>query len=136
MFHDRDSIFMNRVKEVLPDFGIISSPTAPRSPWQNPFVESFNATLRRDLLNHVIVKDEMHLRKLLREYIRFYNNYRMHSGLMDSPEGMKHYQKPSEKNTLKKLKSIPVLNGLHYIYTWDYPPSSQDDDSLSTPKAA
>lgn len=116
MIHDRDSAFMNRVRLALPAyFNIQSCPTVPRSPWQNPFVESFNGTLRRELLNHVIIKDEFHLRRLLREYIDFYNTRRMHSGLMESPYG----------NTIAckrpagaKLKSKPVLNGLHHIYYW------------------
>ncbi|MES0491563.1 MAG: integrase core domain-containing protein [Leptospirales bacterium] len=115
MVHDRDSAFMHRVKEALPVyFDIESKPTAPQSPWQNPFVESFNGTLRRELLNHVIVKDEFHLRKLLNEYIEFYNNHRMHSGLMDSPEGGTIQKRPQGA----KLKSRSVLNGLHHIYYW------------------
>jgi len=118
MVHDRDTIFMNQVSRALAGFGLESTPTAPRSPWQNPFVESFNATLRRELLNHVIIKDEMHLRKLLREYVDFYNNQRMHSGLMDSPNGLQHYTNPPTKNTIKQLRSTPVLNGLHRVYYW------------------
>jgi len=65
MVHDRDSMFIYKVKNSLSEyFGIESTPTAPHSPWQNPFVERFNGTLRKELLNHVIVKDEFHLRKL------------------------------------------------------------------------
>jgi len=115
MVHDRDSMFMHRVKEVLPDyFGIESKPTAPRSPWQNPFVERFNGTLRKELFNHVIIKDEFHLRKLMDEYIYFYNTHRMHSGLMDSPIGGTIVKRPPGA----KLRSKPVLNGLHHIYFW------------------
>jgi len=110
---------MNRVRHAVPHFfNLQSVPTAPHSPWQNPFVESFNATLRRDLLNHVIIKDEFHLRELLDEYIPFYNNHRMHSALMDSPNGMSHYDRPPDKNAIRKLKSLPVLNGLHHVYSW------------------
>ncbi|MES0491080.1 MAG: integrase core domain-containing protein [Leptospirales bacterium] len=115
MIHDRDSMFMNRVKEVLPVyFGIESKPTAAHSPWQNPFVERFNGTLRKDLFNHVIVKNEFHSRKLLDEYIPFYNTHRMHSGLMDSPIGGTIAERPPDA----KLRSKPVLNGLHHIYYW------------------
>jgi len=118
MVHDRDATFMHRVKDVLPQFGLASSPTAPRSPWQNAFVESFNGTLRRELFKHIIFKDEFHLRSALSEYIDFYNHSRMHSGLMDSPVGMEHYAKPPPKNILKNLRSTPVLNGLHHVYSW------------------
>jgi hypothetical protein len=45
VIHDRDSIFMHRVRESLPVFfNLKSSPTAPHSPWQNPFIESFSGT--------------------------------------------------------------------------------------------
>ena len=115
MIHDRDATFMYRVRDTLPKyFGIQSKPTAPHSPWQNPFVESFNGTLRRELLKHVVVKDEFRLRERLNEYVDFYNNHRMHSGLMDSPFGGTIQKRPPGA----KLKSRPVLNGLHHIYYW------------------
>lgn len=119
MIHDRDSIFMYKVRGVLEKyFQLKSKVTSPQSPWQNPFVESFNATLKRELLSHVVLKDELHLRKLLNEYIAYYNKYRMHSGLMDSPEGLTHFNEPPQKGSLRKLKSVPVLNGLHRYYYW------------------
>ncbi|MES0492172.1 MAG: transposase, partial [Leptospirales bacterium] len=115
MIHDNDSTFMYKVKKVLPEyFNIESKPTAPHSPWQNPFVESFNGTLRRELLNHVIVKNESHCRKLMKEYVEFYNKHRMHSGLMESPKGNTIQTRPIGA----KLKSKGVLNGLHHIYYW------------------
>ena len=114
--HDRDTIFMNRVDQVLPEyFNITPCPTAPGSPWQNPYAESFFATLRRELLNHMIFRDEGKLRSCLSEYIDFYNNHRMHSGIMEAPNGGTIKQRPAKA----KLKSKPVLNGLHHIYYWE-----------------
>ena len=42
--------------------------TAPRSPWQNAYVERIIGSIRRDCLNHVIVIDERHLRRVLSAY--------------------------------------------------------------------
>src|SRR5260370_3251627 len=60
LLRDRDSIyggkFRRRVKGIL----IAEVLTAPRSPWQNPFVERVIGTIRRELLDHVIVLNEGH----------------------------------------------------------------------------
>jgi len=46
-----------------------SAKSAPRSPWQNPHVERVIGTLRRDCIDHVIVFNDNHLRRLLRDYL-------------------------------------------------------------------
>jgi len=40
--------------------------TAYWSPWQNPFVERFRGTLRRELLDNVMILSEGHLKRLLK----------------------------------------------------------------------
>src|SRR5205823_3662671 len=57
-----------RIAEVL---------TAPRSPWQNPFAERVIGTIRRELLDHVIVLSEGHVRRRLHNYLRYYHGSRM-----------------------------------------------------------
>jgi len=55
-------------------------------PWQNPFVERVIGTIRRDCLDHVIVPDERHLRRILREYVDYYHSCRTHMSLeKDAP---------------------------------------------------
>jgi len=61
--------------------------TAPRSPWRNPFVERVIGTIRRELLDHVIVLNEGHLRRRLHSYLRYYHRSRTHLALeKDAPE--------------------------------------------------
>ncbi len=60
--------------------GIRDGPVAPRSPWQNGYVERVIGSIRRDLLDHVIVTGEGHLRRMLRAYADYYNGYRTISG--------------------------------------------------------
>ena len=61
--------------------------TAPRSPWQNAFAERVIGTIRRELLDHVIVLNEQHLRRRLRSYLRYYHGSRTHLALdKDAPE--------------------------------------------------
>jgi transposase InsO family protein len=58
---DNDSIFSDRVEEWISSLGIEPRRTAFRSPWQNGIAERWVATVKRDLLDHVIVIDREHL---------------------------------------------------------------------------
>ena len=61
---------------------------AYQSPWQSGVAERWVGSCRRELLDHVIVFDEAHLRSLVREYLRYYHaEDRTHDGLgKDTPE--------------------------------------------------
>jgi hypothetical protein len=66
--------------------GIREGPIAPRSPWQNRYVERVIGSIRRELLDHVIVMGEGHLRRLLHDYASCCNTWRTHPGLdKDAP---------------------------------------------------
>jgi putative transposase len=54
---------------------------APRSPWQNPFVERVVGSVRRECLDHVIVLNERHLRHVLSSYFQYYHEARTHLSL-------------------------------------------------------
>ena len=96
--------------------GIEEVRIAYRSPWQNPFVERFGGTLRRELLDHVIVLGEGHLERLLREFIEeYYHPCRPHQGLDgDTPIPQTKAQVPITGPTT--LISTPILGGLHHLY--------------------
>ena len=72
-------------------------------------------TVRRELLDHVVVLSEDHLRRLLREYVEYYNADRVHSSLGDSPAGRSSESKPSDR---AKIIRLPRVGGLHGRYTW------------------
>ena len=55
--------------------------TAARSPWQNPYVERLIGSIRRDCLDHMIIFNENHLRRVLKEYFKYYHESRTHLGL-------------------------------------------------------
>jgi putative transposase len=71
--------------------------------------------VRRDLLDHVIVFDERHLRRLLREYVAFYNAERVHTVLRDAPNGQPIERPPFSSS---RLVSHSRLGGLHHHYGW------------------
>src|SRR5271157_90978 len=70
LVYDRDSIFSKRVGEAIRSLGTEPVRTAYRSPWQNGTAERWVGTCRRELLDRVIVLNERHLHRRLREYVR------------------------------------------------------------------
>ena len=88
--------------------------TAFRSPWQNGIAERWVGSVRRDLLDHVIVLNERHLRRLLKDYVRYYHEDRTHLGLeKDTPGGRVAASAPG---SVHKVISLPRLGGLHHRY--------------------
>ena len=76
LLHDRDRAF-SAVKGI----GVQDVETAPRSPWQNAYVERFIGSVRRECLDHVIILTAAALRRVLTEYIACYTRTRTHLGL-------------------------------------------------------
>ena len=90
-------------------------PCSFRSPWQNGIAERWVGSVRRDLLDHVIVLNERHLRRLLKDYVRYYHEDRTHLGLgKDTPGDRVPASVPPRG---QKVISLPRLGGLHHRYT-------------------
>ncbi len=115
LLRDNDGIYGAGVKAFLERCGIEEVRIAYRSPWQSPYVERFIGTLRRDLLNHVIILNQEHLQRLLREYINeYYHIARPHQGLAgETPIAQ---AKPSPIAGPAQIISIPVAGGFHHRY--------------------
>lgn len=79
----------------------------------NCFAERVIGTLRRECTDHLIVLNERHLMRLLREYVeQYYNVARPHLSLeRNAPVPRRREPTPAEK-----LKATPVLGGLHHRY--------------------
>jgi transposase InsO family protein len=91
-------------------WGFGDRPIAPRSPWQNPYVERLIGTLRRDCLDHVLILGERHLRRVLTLYSQYYNDTRTHLSLAkDSPLGRAIQRSGT-------IVATPILSGLHHRY--------------------
>jgi putative transposase len=65
LLRDRDGIYGTQFQRRVESMGIKKVLTAPRSPWQNAFVERVIGSIRRECVDHVIVLNERHLKRLL-----------------------------------------------------------------------
>ncbi|MBI4702252.1 MAG: DDE-type integrase/transposase/recombinase [Deltaproteobacteria bacterium] len=113
---DRDSIFATEVVAAIRAMGIKPARTAYRSSWQNGTAERWVGCCRQELLDHVVVANEAHLRRLLREHVAYHHNDRTHCGLgKQTPMHRTVQGKPSVR---AKVIALPRLGGLHHRYDW------------------
>jgi len=110
LVRDRDGAYGNVFKRRLGAMGIRDRPTAPRSPWQNGYAERLIGSIRRECLDHVIVFNEQHLRRILVEYADYYNDLRTHRSLQkDTPMGRPVLRRG-------EIRALPHLGGLHHSF--------------------
>ena len=81
LVRDNDGIYGDVFKARVKNLGITGIPIAPRSPWQNPYAERLIGSIRRECLDHVIVLNEAHLKRILTGYFDYYNLSRTHLAL-------------------------------------------------------
>jgi transposase InsO family protein len=112
LLRDRDAIYGEKVRRRIMSMGIEEVVTAPRSPWQNPFCERVIGSFRRDCLDHVIVINERHLRRILRDYIDYYHTCRTHLSLNKDPPETRTVEPPEMGNVV----AFPRVGGLHHRY--------------------
>ena len=112
MIRDRDSgsgaVICARIKVM----GIEEAVTAPRAPWQNPFLERAVGSIGRECLDPVMVLNQRHLRRILASYFDDYHRSRTHLSLgQDSP-----VPRPVENARAGEVIAFPQLGGLHHRY--------------------
>ena len=113
LLRDRDGIYGHEFTTRVVHMEIEEVKAAPRSPWQNPYVERLIGTLRRDCIDHLIVVGKTHLRRVLRDYLAYYHGCRTHLSLeKDSPEPRK-VESPDQG----KIVEFPMVGGLHHRYS-------------------
>jgi putative transposase len=112
LLRDRDRIYGDTFRGQAAAMHITEVLTAPRSPWQSPYVERLIGSLRRECLDHVIILGAEPLRRILRAYITYYHDSRCHLSLdKDSPE-TREVQPPDRGIIIE----IPKVGGLHHRY--------------------
>jgi len=108
---DRDRIYGDAFRRQVANLHITEVLTAPRSPWQTPYVERLIGSIRRECLDHIIVINESSLRRTLKSFFAYCHDSRCHLALnKDSPE-TREVQLPDKGIVVE----IPRVGGLHHL---------------------
>jgi len=109
LLHDRDTAFA-AVVPTLTGMHVQPVRTAPRSPWQNAYIERVIGSIRRECLDHVIVVNEAGLRRVLAAYVAYYLRSRTHLALAkDSP-----VPRTIQPASAGRIAATPEVGGLHH----------------------
>jgi transposase InsO family protein len=112
LLRDRDASYGSEFCKRVDAMRIIEVLTAPRSPWQNAYVERVIGSIRRECLDYIVIFNERHLRRVLSSYVDYYHRTRTHLSLdKDCPD-----PRPVMPPRKGKVLAIPQVNGLHHRY--------------------
>jgi transposase InsO family protein len=113
LLRDRDGVYGEKFCDTAKWMGIREVLAAPRSPWQNTYVERLIGSIRRECLDHVMVFHEAGLRRILKDYFEYYETCRTHLSLEKDAPVSRSVEPPS----LGPVVEIPKVGGLHHLYT-------------------
>jgi putative transposase len=111
LIFDRDGKYGFETPIAVRSMGLTPVRTSFESPWQNGVAERWIESCRRDLLDHVILLNERHLKRLVSDYVRYYHEDRTHLGLDKQTPGNRP-RSPGHG----RVTSLSRLGGLHHRY--------------------
>jgi transposase InsO family protein len=107
LLRDRDRIYGAAFRAQAKTLDITEVLTAFRSPWQSPYVERFIGSIRRECLNHVVIINEISLRRHMASYLDYYHGSRTHLSLgEDAPD-----ERAVQAQEMGKIYAIPKVGG-------------------------
>jgi len=112
LLRDRDTSYGPAFRARVKAMSIEEVQTASRSPWQNPFVGRLIGSIRRECLDHIIIFNERHWRRILSRYFQYHHRARTHLSLdKDCPQ-----PRPIQPPSAGKIIAFPEVGGLHHRY--------------------
>ena len=112
LLRDRDASYGSYFRSRVEAMGIAEVITAPRSPWQYAYVERVIGSIRRECLDHIVIFNARHLRRVLSSYVDYYQRTRTHLSLdKDCPDS-----RPIQLRSVGRVVAIPKVGGLHHHY--------------------
>ena len=112
LIRDRDGIYGFDVQRTIEFLGMKEKVISARSPWQNGYCERVVGTIKRECLNHMIIFNEAHARRVLKKYFEYYHDDRTHLGLEKETPSLRAVEPPDRGS----VKRRPTVGGLHSRY--------------------
>ncbi|MGO4752063.1 integrase core domain-containing protein, partial [Streptomyces sp. 2MCAF27] len=114
LLRDRDSKYTRPFDAVFEADDVEALLSPPRAPRANAICERVVGTLRREILDRILIYDETHAQAVLTAYIRHYNQHRPHQSRQQLPPGSTEPPAPVTVTDLQthRIRRQPVLDGL------------------------
>jgi transposase InsO family protein len=117
LLHDHDAKYGSAFARVAKASGVNLIRTPVRAPRANAVCERFLRSVRHECIDHTLVLGERHLRRVLTEYVAYFNHGRPHQGLGQcTPEAVHTRVSPGRGRAIGTVTAVPVLGGLHHDY--------------------
>ena len=116
LIRDRAGQFTGSFDAVFTAAGVRILASPPQAPRANANCERINGTLRRELLDRLLIVNEHHLRRVLTEYLRHYNTARPHRALGQLAPAQAGGRRPQINLAEHRIRRRQVLDGLTYEY--------------------
>lgn len=112
LLRDGDGIYRSRFQGRVQSLGMQEVVTTRASPWQNAYAERLIGSIRRELLEHDVILNDRHLRRLLGSYFDYYHRWRCYQSL--------EIDAPNCRNVMParppEISEFPCSGGLHHYY--------------------
>jgi hypothetical protein len=114
LVRDRDTKFVAAFDEVFRAAGIWIIKTPPQAPRANAICERIVGTLRREVLDQILIFNHRHLSKILTEYAEHYNEHRPHQSRRQRPPIVEAtITRPiTDLADLRSIQRRPILDSL------------------------
>jgi len=115
LIRDHDRKYGTLFSSVAASSGMLEVKTPFQAPKANAICERFMGSQKRDCLDHLLIINQSHLKRVVKEYVRYYNDARPHQGIQQRIPG--RYENKERPTAAGRIISRPILGGLHHDYS-------------------